>query len=201
MQTITTKKGTELPLTNLKGKPYLMVAYRLVWFREECPNHTIETEFVQLTDTSAIAKASIKYDNMTLATAHKREDKAHFADYMEKAETGAIGRALALIGYGTQFAPEMDEEDRIVDSPVIPVGPVRGQTNVAPGPQIQDKKLEIKKQLLGEKKWAPSQIKEFMMHLYNADNFDQLSLQQAQDLYQLVATNTYDSAKIAVGVK
>jgi hypothetical protein len=120
---------------------------------------------------------------------------------MEKAETGAIGRALALIGYGTQFAPEMDEEDRIVDSPVIPVGPVRGQTSVAPGPQVQDKKLEIKKQLLGEKKWAPSQIKEFMMHLYNADNFDQLSLQQAQDLYQLVATNTYDSAKIAIGVK
>jgi hypothetical protein len=38
---------------------------------------------------------------------------------MEKAETGAIGRALALIGYGTQFcADELDEGDRIVDAPV-----------------------------------------------------------------------------------
>lgn len=32
--------------------------------------------------------------------------------------TGAIGRALAMIGFGTQFAPEFDEEQRIVDSPV-----------------------------------------------------------------------------------
>ena len=37
---------------------------------------------------------------------------------MEKSETGAIGRALANLGYGTQFAPDLDEQDRIVDSPV-----------------------------------------------------------------------------------
>jgi hypothetical protein len=35
-----------------------------------------------------------------------------------KAETKAVGRALAMLGYGTQFAPEMDEGERIVDSPV-----------------------------------------------------------------------------------
>jgi hypothetical protein len=29
-----------------------------------------------------------------------------------------VGRALAMLGYGTQFAPELDEGDRIVDSPV-----------------------------------------------------------------------------------
>jgi hypothetical protein len=32
--------------------------------------------------------------------------------------SGAIGRALAALGYGTQFAPELDEQHRIVDSPV-----------------------------------------------------------------------------------
>ena len=36
----------------------------------------------------------------------------------EKAETKAVGRALAMLGYGTQFAPELDEGERIVDSPV-----------------------------------------------------------------------------------
>jgi hypothetical protein len=42
-----------------------------------------------------------------------------FPEFMEKAETGALGRALALIGYGTQFcADDLDEGDRIVDSPV-----------------------------------------------------------------------------------
>ncbi len=44
--------------------------------------------------------------------------RVSFSDYIEKAETGAIGRALAALGYGTQFAPEFNEEHRIVDSPV-----------------------------------------------------------------------------------
>ena len=52
------------------------------------------------------------------ATGTKSETAASFPDYIEKAETGAIGRALAGLGYGTQFAPELDEENRIVDSPV-----------------------------------------------------------------------------------
>ena len=38
-------------------------------------------------------------------------------DYFEKAETKAIGRALAMLGYGTQFAPELDEAERVVDTP------------------------------------------------------------------------------------
>ena len=46
------------------------------------------------------------------------EKAASFPDYVEKAETGAIGRALAALGYGTQFAPELNEQHRIVDSPV-----------------------------------------------------------------------------------
>ena len=52
------------------------------------------------------------------ATGTKTENAANFPDYVEKAETGSIGRALAALGYGTQFAPELDEEHRIVDSPV-----------------------------------------------------------------------------------
>lgn len=118
---ITTPKGTELPVMDLKGKPYLQVAYRLVWFREEHPDWTIMTDFTEL-DTEkrqAVAKASVTTpDGKIVATAHKMETASGFADYLEKAETGAIGRALALCGYGTQFAPEIDEGDRIVDSPV-----------------------------------------------------------------------------------
>ena len=39
-------------------------------------------------------------------------------DYIEKAETGAIGRALAMCGYGTLQAPGFDEQDRLADTPV-----------------------------------------------------------------------------------
>jgi hypothetical protein len=117
-----TAKGTELPLLNLRGSDYLEVKYRLVWFREEHPTWSIETEFVSMTDRTACARAVIRDESgRIIATSHKAENSASFPDFMEKAETGAIGRALALIGYGTQFcAEELDEGDRIVDSPVRP---------------------------------------------------------------------------------
>lgn len=120
MKTITTKKGTELPIMNLKGKDYLQVAHRLVWFREEHPDWSIETEYVALTDQSAFAKAVIRdQSGRIISTSHKEESLKDFPmGYREKAETGAIGRALALCGYGTQFEPDLDEGSRVVDSPL-----------------------------------------------------------------------------------
>ena len=122
MKSFKTPKGTELQILSLKGKDYLQVAQRLVWFREERQTWSIETEFLKLEDKFAIARAVIRNETgIPMATAHKREDAAHFPDFMEKAETGSIGRALALCGYGTQFtADELDEGARIVDSPINP---------------------------------------------------------------------------------
>ena len=122
MKTFKTKAGTELPVMSLKGKDYLQVAHRLVWFREERPSWRIDTTTVELTEKFALMKATIMDENgMILATAHKREDAGHFGDFIEKAETGALGRALAYVGYGTQFcADELDEGQRIVDAPQDP---------------------------------------------------------------------------------
>lgn len=123
MTSVKTAKGTELPLLDLKGKNYLEVKWRIVWFREEKPEWSIETEFPVLTDETAVAKAIVRNEQgRVISTGHKREDRSHFPDHSEKAESGAIGRALALIGYGTQFAAELEEGERIVDSPVYPKG-------------------------------------------------------------------------------
>lgn len=118
-----TKKGTELPLTDMKGKPYMPVAYRLVWFREEHPDWTIDTTMTHWTDTYAIVECSIKNDQgRVIAVDRKYVGKHGFGAYVEKATTGSIGRALALCGYGTQFEPELDEEGTelkdLVDSPI-----------------------------------------------------------------------------------
>jgi hypothetical protein len=118
MKTFKTPKGTELPLRDFRGKDYLDVQYRVLWMREEHPDWGIETEFVQLNQDIAIAKATIRDGaQKLLAQGTKAETPADFKDFIEKAETGAVGRALALCGYGTQFAQEMEEGERVVDGP------------------------------------------------------------------------------------
>ena len=126
--TYTTKKGTELPMMSLKGKPYMQVAHRLIWFTEEVPSYSTTTEFISITEEYTVAKVTVTiweknaagYQQASKsATATKREDKKSFADHTEKAETGALGRCLALLGYGTQYAvADLDEGDRLADSPV-----------------------------------------------------------------------------------
>lgn len=126
-KTFTTPKGTALPLTNLKGKDYLMVAYRIQWMNEEVPSFDIHTEFLLITDEQTVAKATIAVADkdgkiIKKATATKRETKKDFSDHTEKAETSAIGRALAMLGYGTQFAiADLDEGERLADSPLAEV--------------------------------------------------------------------------------
>lgn len=135
-------------LMQLKSKngnqDYLPVAWRLVWLRDVCPDATIHTELLHLdldretqaevyvwnNDTKrsekvtrkakgiAVFKASVTDGKGATATATGSECAADFGDFIEKAETKAVGRALAYLGYGTQFAPELSEEHRIVDSPV-----------------------------------------------------------------------------------
>lgn len=119
MKTFTTPKGTILEIKDIKGKDYLEVAKRLVWFREEKPSYGIETMLLEQNESFCLARAVIRDDKGTiLSTAHKTETPQGFPDFIEKAETGAIGRALALIGYGTQFcADELEEGLRLADSP------------------------------------------------------------------------------------
>lgn len=124
---------------------YLPVQWRLVWFRSLCPNGSIETEIVHLdldreteeegfawnqeTRRSekvvkhapgfAVFRAIVKDGRGGVAIGTKSEKAASFGDFIEKAETGSIGRALAALGYGTQFTgDEFDERHRIVDAPV-----------------------------------------------------------------------------------
>ena len=98
---------------------YLPVAPRIAWFRKEHADWSIITEAIRLVDKAVVMKAIIKDGaGRVIATARKKETEIGFPDYIEKAETGAIGRALAMCGYGTLQAPEFDEGERIADSPV-----------------------------------------------------------------------------------
>lgn len=122
MKNFKTPKGTELPIIQLKGKDYLQVQHRLVWFREERPEWTIKTLGLEinLDKKYAIFRTEILDETGRLrASATGTESIAGFADYVEKAETKSTGRALGLCGFGTQFmADELDEGERLADAPV-----------------------------------------------------------------------------------
>jgi hypothetical protein len=132
-------------LMQLQGKDYLEVKWRLVWFRDKFPNGSIETEMLQLdldreteeevmvwnpetrrkekvikrASGFVVFRAVVKDGLGGIGTGTKSEKAASFPDYIEKCESGSIGRALAALGFGTQFTgDELAEHHRIVDSPV-----------------------------------------------------------------------------------
>ena len=112
-------------LTKVGGADYLEVKWRLVWLRQRHPDAAIETELVTHTDDSAIFRASVSIPGGGTATGWGSESLNDFRDYIEKAETKAIGRALAALGFGTQFCPDFEFGAnagsgglRVVDTPV-----------------------------------------------------------------------------------
>src|SRR5690349_14080518 len=103
---------------DIRGKPYLSVQHRVMWFREEHPVWTIETYTEDRGSDGTHARCLIKDETGRLiCTGTKREDAKGFPDHMEKAESGAVGRALGFLGYGTAFALELEEGERLADAP------------------------------------------------------------------------------------
>jgi hypothetical protein len=100
---------------------YLEVKWRLVMFREKYPHGVITTEeiCVDLERGYARYKAIVADGEGGQATGYGTETQADFADFCERAETRALGRALAVLGFGTQFVgQDLTEGDHVADAPV-----------------------------------------------------------------------------------
>lgn len=119
-------------MMNLQGKEYLPVAPRVVMFRKDNPDWSIQTEVTLVGDdhyvvatvyrpVTEIKEQTVHQAFVPMASAHKRvrkNAKGPAAQWpLETAETGAIGRALALCGYGT-MAGDLDEGEELADAPV-----------------------------------------------------------------------------------
>lgn len=111
-------------LTKLSGKEYLEVKWRLLWLRTEHSDAIVQTELVKHEAGLALFRAQVTLPGGGQASGWGSETASDFVDYIEKAETKALGRALAALGYGTQFCEDFDfqrdAQGPAVDAPVKP---------------------------------------------------------------------------------
>jgi hypothetical protein len=90
---------------------YLDVKWRIAWLRAECPHARIVTEQLDASETHARFKCVISLPDGGVGTGHGSETQQDFPDFYEKAETKSIGRACAVLGYGTDAAADFDDTE------------------------------------------------------------------------------------------
>jgi len=111
---------------DLQGKEYRLVAGRVLDFRRAHPDGSIITEMLFGDGERYIFKATAMSggDNpRVLAIAHGeclRSECRGKVTPLEKTETKAVGRVLALTGHGTHTLRDDEDGDQIADAPIAP---------------------------------------------------------------------------------
>lgn len=161
-------------LIKLKDKWYLEAKWRIMWMRDEHPDWRISTEVISL-DPPIVKAVVMDAEGAVIATAHggavDKGNAVWSGRSIEKAETAALGRALAHAGYGTQFLES--DADHLADSPI---GEQRRPSNgraTAPRPAPAKKPVAADPLLNGaremgatvtEKPWTEKEANEFTAH-------------------------------------
>lgn len=113
------------------NKQYLPVPSRVQWMRGDHPDWGIDTAVIKIDWEAgfAVMRAEVRDETgRIIGAGTKTETRKGFGDFVEKAETGAVGRALARAGYGTEDALDL-EDDRFADAPVEQPGRDSGRTD------------------------------------------------------------------------
>ena len=106
-------------IVNIRGKEYQTVALRVQKFRETHPTWSITTHIEDRTEDYVVMAAEIRNEEERLiATGHAEEfrksSQINGTSALENCETSAIGRALALAGFGgTEFASANEVQNAI----------------------------------------------------------------------------------------
>jgi len=114
------------------GEPYLDVKWRLHWLRSEHPDAQIETDLIAADADSVVCKATVRLSDGGSATGHASATRSADMTHVELAETRAIGRALAALGYGAEYADPDSFTPRAAERGPSPVSLVPTQPTALP---------------------------------------------------------------------
>lgn len=144
---------------------YLEVKYRLQLLRELFPEAQVTTQELAVDPANGFAAfhARVVLPNGAVGEGTGSETARDFGDFIEKAETKAIGRALSAAGIGHQYGIadfEYESDSRKdyvgVDSPVPPeraAAPARQPRAVrTPAPETPASEIDRDAEFLREKK-------------------------------------------------
>jgi hypothetical protein len=97
----------KLDTMKIKGNDYVTVNSRLIYFRENYKDYSLESEIVSVKDGICIIKAVVKdAEGNIKATGHAYEKEGssnvNKTSYIENCETSAWGRALGCLGIGIE---------------------------------------------------------------------------------------------------
>ncbi|HEV2072120.1 MAG TPA: hypothetical protein VGR29_00625 [Thermomicrobiales bacterium] len=175
-------------LTSIKGQEYLEVKWRLAWLRSEHPDAIVTTQLSSHDGNRAIFSAQVELLGGGSATGWGSETADSFGNYIEKAETKAIGRALAALGFGTQFCTDFDdgpETGVLADAPVQLRRPnQRGGIQESPAQYNNQMTAAQRAKILGisrELSITGAQIEE-LSHSVTGSTFPELNKSQASRL-------------------
>ena len=97
----------ELPRVDVKGKAYSMVAARVQAFRKLIPGGSITTEIINLDESRVVMRASVADESgrvLATGTAFETQGSSFInkTSFVENCETSAVGRALGMLGIGSE---------------------------------------------------------------------------------------------------
>lgn len=164
-------------LTKIKGQDYLEVKWRIAWLRAEHPDAVLTTELYSHEGGRAIFSAHVQLPDGGSATGWGSETVDTFENYIEKAETKAIGRALAAVGFGTQFCDDFNDTGAIADAPVS-FTRANGQQTNADGSLATSAQKSMIQYKARQAQLEPEQLVEFIQQ-ETGKGFNELTKREA----------------------